>query len=169
MITKQIMICDAIIDMLKIFADTEIGGQYEINYEVLSQYVESIRCVSDYFEANTKEEIYERFTKDIYARLPVWQFLILPEWTRKMVEKSFAEDVKQTEEEFKKKYKCFTCKYFKMQETSIGMFYDCKYEEMNTPITRRFGTYGREHRVHKRQEPFELKKRCNKWEVNENE
>ena len=72
------------------------------------------------------------------------------------------------DKEFKKKYKCFTCKYFKIQETSIGMFYDCQYDKMNTLVTRRFGTYGREHRVYRRQEPFELKKRCKKWESEHN-
>ena len=106
---KTIMITDAIIDILKIFADSEIGGRYEINYEAISDYIESIRCVGDYFECSTKEEIYNRFTEDIYNGLPVWRFLILSDWTSNMVEKSFTAECEAEKERMYKTYKCFTC------------------------------------------------------------
>jgi len=90
---KQLITCSAIIDILRIFADTEIGGQYEIDFEAVCNYLDSMRFGVDYFNCSTAEEIYERFTEDIYNGLPVWRFLKLPEWTMKMVERHFRTNV----------------------------------------------------------------------------
>ena len=111
---KQLMACSAIIEILQIFADSEIGGQYEINYEAVANYIDSIKFSADYFECQTKEEIYERFTEDIYAGLPVWRWLKLSEWTMNMVERTFEDECQAEYRELCKKYKCLTCKYHKV-------------------------------------------------------
>ena len=36
---------------------------YDINFDKVTDYIDSIRCVADYFECNTKEDVYERFRK----------------------------------------------------------------------------------------------------------
>ena len=109
MAPKQLMIISAMIDMLRLFADNEIGGQYEINFDKLCNYIDSIRCVSDYFECDTEEDVYNKFTEDIYNGLPVWRFLILPEWTANMVEKSFNTECQNEYEQLLKTYKCLSC------------------------------------------------------------
>lgn len=124
---KQVMACEAITDILKIFADTEIGGQYEINHQAICDYLDSLKFVHDYFECETKEDVYTTFTQDIYDGLPVWRFLILPEWTKNIVEKSFQDDCKHDFNELAKKYKCLTCKYHSVKQTSIGTMAECTY------------------------------------------
>ena len=54
------MIFSAIIDILTIFADTEIGGQYEFDYDAIDNYIGSFKCGAEYFDYSTKEEIYDR-------------------------------------------------------------------------------------------------------------
>lgn len=155
---KQLMACSAIIEILQIFADSEIGGQYEINYEAVTNYIDSIKFASDYFECRTKEEVYERFTEDIYAGLPVWRWLILPEWTTNMVERSFKDECRAEYRELCKQYKCLTCKYYKVDQTELGVFYECTYEDKHT--SKRLCE-----RSLRREDRFELKKKCKNYEV----
>jgi len=153
---KYLNIYSAIRDILVIFADSEIGGEYEFNNDVIARYLDG-KAIVDFWECNTKEEIYERFTQDIINGYPVWQMLILPEWTKGMIEKSFAEEVNKEEEEAKKIYKCLTCKHFCKSTTRFGMHYSCK-----RPL-KRMGM--RE----PRSGPFELKKACKYYEVADTE
>ena len=54
MTSKHLLIFSAITDILKIFADTEIGGQYDFNYDAIADYLNGLRVVHDFFEYNTK-------------------------------------------------------------------------------------------------------------------
>ena len=104
---KQLMACSAIIDIVRIFADTEIGGQYDVNYNAICNYLDSLKFIIDYSDCDTKEDVYERFTRDVYKGLPIWRFLILPEWTKNMVEASFEQEILNKVN----KYKCLTCNF----------------------------------------------------------
>lgn len=159
--SKQLMIFSAIIDILTIFADTEIGGQYEFDYDAIDNYISSLGCQAEYFDYQTKDEIYAKFTQDIYNGLPVWRFLKLPDWTTNMVEKSFKTECENELEQLKKIYKCLTCKYFHSHRLSAGLIYrECKYEKMQNETKRmcdrRF--------ILKREESFELKTTCDNYE-----
>ena len=158
MTEKQIMACAAIIDILRIFADSEIGGQYEFDYAAIAAYLESFKFAANYFECSTKEEVYERFTSDIYAGLPVWNFLVLPEWTKTMVERSFDAECKATFKELCRKYKCLTCTYYEAQNTELGVLSECKYEQSQP---RRMSE--RWHVLKRRDEPFELQEQCDNY------
>lgn len=158
MAPKQLMIISAMIDMLRLFADNEIGGQYEINFDKLCNYIDSIRCVSDYFECDTEEDVYNKFTEDIYNGLPVWRFLILPKWTANMVEKSFNAECQNEYKQMEKTYKCLTCKYFKEQKTIMGILPKCTYDAGSGRTDLRRTS------AHK---PFNIKKRCKNYEKGE--
>ena len=143
---KQLMVFSAITDILRIFADTEIGGQYEFDFATIAAYLDSFKMATDYFDCSSKEQVYERFTADIYNGLPVWRMLKLPQWTADMVEKSFAVECQQEYKQACKTYKCLTCKYFEMRETEIGVYQKCRH-------TQRI-----------KREPFTIKKRCKNYE-----
>lgn len=153
--TKQLLIYSAILDILKIFADTEIGGQYDFNYEEIANYLNSLKSINDYWECDTKEDIYERFTDDIYNGYPVWRMLKLSPWTAKMVEKSFTDECEKLYQNECKKYKCLTCKYYKIINTMLGPLDNCTYVDP----TKSRGS------IPHRREPFKLKKRCSKYVV----
>ena len=155
---QQIAICEAIIEILKIFADSEIGGQYEIDYKALCDYLNSAKCMVNYFNCGSKEEIYEHFTNECIDGLPVWRFLKLPEWTLNMVEKSFKAECEELHKEMQKKYKCYTCKYFKVRNTELGVLAECKYKE-DEP--KRMSD--RPLRLARQQGPFEPKKSCKNY------
>lgn len=151
---KHLMVCNAIIDILHIFADTEIGGQYDIDYTALSKYLNSLKCVSDYFECETKEDVYERFTEDVYNGLPIWRFLILPKWTKTMVEASFEQECQTEYKIMQNKYKCLTCTFHKVVNTQVGVITECTYKE---PFKERRG-------VPKRKEYNNLKTHCEHYQ-----
>lgn len=154
MLDKQVMICDAIIDILKIFADSEIGGQFELDYTAIGKYLESARSAVDYFECSTKEEVYERFTEDIYAGFPVWRFLVLPKWTMDMVEQSFKSECEQEYQIMQNRYKCLSCKYYSARETMVGILQKCTYKCDSS----------RDHRLpESRETVFQLKKHCKNY------
>lgn len=161
--SKQLMIFSAIIDILNIFADTEIGGQYEFDYDAIDNYISSFKCQAEYFDYQTKDEIYAKFTQDIYNGLPVWRFLKLPNWTMNMVEKSFKTDCENEFEQLKKIYKCLTCKYFHSHRLGVGLIYqECKYEETHkTKLKRQHDGVLKP----RREGAFEMKTRCDNYEV----
>ena len=161
---KHLLIFSAITDILKIFADTEIGGQYDFNYEEIAKYLNSLKSVNDYWSSDTKEEIYETFTKDIYEGYPVWRMLKLTPWTSNMIEKSFTKDCEQLYNEECKKYKCLSCRYYKVINTELGPLDNCTYEEQHTYNISKSSSTGRKHWLPKRKEPFELKTQCLQYE-----
>lgn len=149
--SKQLMVFTAITDILTIFADTEIGGQYEFDYDTIAEYIDSLRMVNDYFECSTKEDVYKRFTQDIYNGFPVWRMLKLPEWTANMVEKMFRGECEAEYEQQKKTYKCLTCKYFKITQTMLGILEQCTFKKEES------------RRLSPRRSPFQIKKRCKNY------
>jgi hypothetical protein len=76
-----------------------------------------------------------------------------------MVEKTFEDECQVEYREMCKTYKCLTCKYYEAQNTEIGVFQNCTYreEQPKRMSDRRFSL--------KRDEPFELKKKCRNYEV----
>lgn len=143
--SKTLNIYNAIIEILTIFADSEIGGEYEFDNDVIAKYLNT-KAIVDYFDCKTKEEIYERFTTDILAGAPVFRMLKIPEWTRTMLEKSFTQTLSEEETKAKKTYKCLTCEYYKEHNTIYGTVLKCEYP---------FDTFKRLER-----ERFRLKKSC---------
>ena len=139
---KQLTIYNAIIDILRVYADTEIGGQYEFNTEAIAEYLKSFACGVNYSECKTPEQVYEKFTQDILIGYPVYDMLILPDWTRNMIIKEYAREAIEAKRELEKTYKCYTCEYF--EEKYIKAFdscvYRCHYKELKNNGT----TGGRE-------------------------
>lgn len=157
---KHLMVFSAIMDILKIFADSEIGGQYEFDYEVIASYIDSYKMATDYFYCKTKDDFYNRFTEDIYNGFPVWRMLKLPKWTYDMVEKTFKSDCEAEFEAYKKQYKCFTCKHYRQKQTDIGVLMSCNFEDSKTSLK---STTGREPHSCNRKEPFRLQEQCNNY------
>ena len=116
----------AITDILKIFAETEIGTTAEIDNAAICQYLRSPQAISDYWEAKTPEDCYDVFTKQVEEGYPIWQLLKLPEFTRQQLEKEFQAEREREEAKRKKKYKCLTCKYLDITKTGFGDIYGCK-------------------------------------------
>lgn len=128
---KTLNIYNAIVDILRIFADTEIGGQYEINNAAVAEYLNSFACSAHFFDENDKETVYQKFTEDILNGYPVYKMLILPEWTMKMMKDLFERERQKEYTEACNKYKCLTCKYLneKYIKTIDDTLYQCFYQE----------------------------------------
>ncbi len=127
---KKYYYFSALIDIAKLFAEREIGSDVEIDIEAAATYVNSFKFVVDYHDYNgvldSKESMYKRITDEIIAGLPIWQLLKLSDWTKSMLERSFAKKIQEAEEIRKKIYKCYTCEYLSVAKTSLGVFEDCK-------------------------------------------
>ena len=104
---------------------------------MVASYVESDKFAFDTFELSTwdKEDVYEYVTNEILDGLPVWQMLKVSDYTKKMLEKSLDVQIAEQRKRLEKKYKCYTCKYFREDDTSLGTFLDCTW----TPKPDRYG------------------------------
>lgn len=147
-LVKQLRFYQGIVDIVKIFGETEIGD-CEVDEEAVAKYVASLKFTSDTWGLESKDEIYQKITDDIINGWPVWEFLKISDWTKQMLEKSFAEEVIKEREELERKYKCYTCKYLNESPTSLGMFRKCM---------RPRGRFEMERRDY-----FEPKKRCKSY------
>lgn len=157
---KEVFYLLAIKDILEIFAEQELGCTYDLNIPVILNYMDSDRFVVNCIEATTKEDIYQLMTDEILNGYPVWDLLVIPEWTKKMLDKGFETKAKIEEENQKKKYKWLTCRSFEENETGFGTFCRCTFKEEKAQRTRHFEL--------KRHGPFELKTICNNYVYDEN-
>lgn len=128
MTPKDLDIYEAITDILRIFADTEIGGEYEFDNKVICEYLESLESTIHFAYDTDKDLIYKRFTNDIIAGYPVWRMLKLPEWTSDMIEKSFTDELTAEFNRLSKVYKCLTCKHQVATRGSTGIQIRCDSE-----------------------------------------
>ena len=122
---RTIMLSNAIQDILKVFAEQEIGCNIEINEKALAEYLDSIKGISDYFEANTKEEMYEIFLNQVLDGYPIWQLLELPEWTKNILEHEFQVELAANKKKAEKEYACLRCKHYSCKETPYGSIQTC--------------------------------------------
>lgn len=126
---------EVITDVLNVFISTEIGTEVEFDNDVIANYINSWSCATHFFDARTKEDIYQQFTDDILNGYPVWQMMKLPEWTKRMVEKTFAAEQADALEKAKKKYKCLTCKFYEENHTEFGVLRLCHNKECDVNKT----------------------------------
>ncbi len=150
----------AIKDILEIFAEQELGCTYDLNIPVIVQYMNSDTFMVKCIEATTKEEIYQIMTDEILNGYPVWDLLIMPEWTKNMLERSFNIRIEKEEEKRKKKYKCLTCKYLDTTTFAGCDIYKCMHDTMTKSRNKRCYEL-------KRDEEFKLKTRCKNYEKTE--
>lgn len=151
---KQLYYFLAVKEILELFAEQEIGPRCEINVGSVLSYVKSMKFVNDTWGLRSKEEIYKLVTDDILAGYPVWQLLDMPDWTRDMIEREFNLKQEQKQKELERKYKCYTCKWFREHNTSAGYLAECKKPKD-----------AKDWRL--RRDYFEPKKRCKYYEKKE--
>lgn len=148
-LVKQLRFYQGIVDIVKIFGETEIGD-CEVDEEAVAKYVASFKFASDTWGLESKDEIYQKITDDIINGWPVWEFLKISDWTKRMLEKSFAEEAIKERQELERKYKCYTCKYLNESQTSLGVLQKCMRPMERFKMERR--------------DYFEPKKRCKYYE-----
>lgn len=126
---RRFFFYSAIIDIVQIFGEAELGS-CEVDEESIVEYCMSYKfSVDNYiYNVNTKEDMYQKITDDILNGMPVWEFLKVSDWTKRMFEKSFVEEKELKYYKLCKKYKCYTCQYYKASETDIGVFEKCIYK-----------------------------------------
>ena len=122
---RTIMLSNSIQDILKVFAEQEIGCNIDVNEKALADYLDSTRGISDYFEANTKEEMYEVFLTQVLDGYPIWQLLELPEWTKSTLEREFQAELDAQKKKAEKEFACLRCKHYRCKETPCGSIQTC--------------------------------------------
>ena len=150
----------AVVEIVQLFGDQELGS-CEVDTEAVAQYVDSFKFSSDMWGFETKDQIYSKLTDDIIDGWPVWQFLKVSNWTKMMLERSFAEKIREERERLEKTYKCYKCKHFQETRTSLGVIEECKWRPPLKPGERDLRPWrwesGREFTPKKKCKHFELK------------
>ena len=126
----------AIVDIVKIFGETEIGD-CEVDEEAVANYINSLKFVDDMWGIASKEDIYKKLTDDIIDGFPVWEFLKISDWSKRMLECSFNNSVEQERKRLEKTYQCFTCKYLEESDTSLGIYRKCHRPKERFEMKRR--------------------------------
>lgn len=133
---KRFQFFSAICNIVQIFGETELGT-CEVDEETVAEYTMSNHFIAHLFSCNTKEEIYEKITEDIVNGFPVWQFLKVSDWTKKRLETTYETEQAKKWEALRKKYYCYTCKYYKAKDTSIGLLEECANKKDRFKLERR--------------------------------
>lgn len=156
-LAKRFFFYSAVIDIVKIFGETELGS-CEVDEEAVAEYCTSNKFVNDNFECTSKEDLYQKITDDIINGMPVWEFLKVSDWVREILEREIISKRKAEYKKLCKKYKCYTCKYYEQFEASFGTLEKCKYVKPIVTIADRFKS--------RRDDDFEVKTKCENYEKN---
>lgn len=122
---RLIKISGAIREILEIFVSQEIGENVEVDEDALAEYMDSYRCIADYFDANTKDKMYEVFLNQVLAGYPVWQLLKLSDWTKNMLIREFNAELEEEKRKAQKTYACLRCKHYSYDDVSLGRIHKC--------------------------------------------
>lgn len=154
MSSKKLNFIAAVFDVVTIFGEIEVGST-ELDLDAIDAYLESPRILNDFWDLRTKEDMYQYLTDDILNGNPIWYFLKLPAWTKKMFDASFLEMVAEEEKERRRKYPCYRdCKFYRVDQVSLGDIEKCTCKELN-PWNKRST------------EPFKPKRKCKYYEEKE--
>lgn len=151
MLKKILKFQSAIHEIVQIYGETELGN-CEVDDDAIAEFCASDRFWSDFYEFSTKEEIYERVTNEILNGFPIWNYLKVSDWTKNMLEKSYNNQLDNDFKELCKTYKCYTCKYFKLENTCFGMHEGCSYPKKKDKMGKA------------KREIFHVKKSCVSYE-----
>ena len=150
---KRFLFFSAVCDIVQIFGETELGS-CEVDEEAVAEYTMSDHFIAHLFSCNSKEEVYEKVTEDILGGFPVWQFLKVSDWTRQRLEHTYATEQTRQWEALCRKYCCYTCKYYRSQDTGIGLLEKCGYKKKDGNSKRDASSWKG------RREAFSPKKSC---------
>lgn len=162
-ILRKYLYFAAVKDIVQLFGEQEVGS-CEVNDLAVANYVESFEFSIEMMLSETevdKEAIYQKVTDDILKGYPIWRLLDVPKWTLNMLERSLNQQVIEERQRLERTYKCYTCKYFIEDDTSIGTIEDCNWEKAHRDPNKRYFDLGRPYGE------FVVKKRCKKWEPKE--
>ena len=148
---KKEMFIVAFVKFAEMWARNNIGNNIEVDIPILVSYVRSERFLFiESWKLETLEECYEIIENKILNGFPIWDFFIIPEWTRNMLNLSFNQEVAEIEKQEQKKFICLrNCKHYSESETMLGLLRKCGKE-----VGGKFG---------ERYE-FKLKRQCKEYE-----
>lgn len=161
-LTRAFELYSVIREIVQLFGEMEIGSGCEVDDEALASYITSNKYIVDFWGVNSKEEKQQKITDDILNGMPVWQFLKVSDWTKKMLERDLANEQEEAYRKLCRKYKCYTCRYMHTHETSFGDISECTYHPEDTSSA---SSKGRERRPDwkLRREAFHPKTRCKNY------
>ena len=129
---RHLQVFNAFCEFLTIFASQEIGD-VELDIDAISNYMCSGRFVMKFGSlatvddsAFTEDDIYQTLEQDILDGMPVWDFFKLSDYTKEILESSFKQEREREFAELQDKYMCYrNCKWYELNNTSVGLFESC--------------------------------------------
>ena len=147
---------------VEVWASEEICSDAEVDFSTVFQDVSSdafhLRHL-DYSAGDDDEverKVLELIEERVIEGFQIWKYLKLPEWTKSMLERSFAVEQESVFEKAKKKYPCLTCGKFKMDRCPLGTRDVCMDEAKVKSLKEK-------HRAERWVFSFEEIKSCESW------
>lgn len=144
---------EAFIGFIEVFASENIGGDFQLDYGKILNYISSHRFeLRDGWEINTLDDCYQMIEQWVLDGEPIWHFLKLSTWTKEMLNREFLSEAALQKQQDMKKFKCLTCANLKTRTCSLGTIYDCKYRQDQR---ERCGCHSRESF-----DPYKIRNNC---------
>ena len=113
-------------EFLEVYSTENIGYSCTLNHKAIAQYLNSNRFLVRFKVGNLdKEAIFKEMEEDVLNGHRIWDLLNLTTWQRRMMERQFEVELEEKHKELKTKYKCPTCKYLNIHNTSFGNIHYC--------------------------------------------
>lgn len=117
---------EAFIRFLDIYAQTEIGEGFELDIMKIALHINSPQFENDdLYAIHSIEDAFRLCESLAVFGLPIWRFLRINEWQRQMLEKSYRQRLKAANEWAAKEKLCYSCIWYREEDTSFGFLQSC--------------------------------------------
>lgn len=122
---QKAMLLESMIKFAENFGNENLG-ECEVDILKILNFADS-----EYFklmlawDCITQDDYFVLIEKMVLEGFAIWDFLKISDWTRKILDKEFAQEEIKREQEIQNKYICYKCQYFSQHETSLGIIYKC--------------------------------------------
>ena len=121
---------EGLIRFLEIYAETEIGGEIELDIAKIALFVNSATFENDdLYSIHTVEDVYRLCEELALLGLPLWRFLKLSDYQKRIFESGYHELLLSLKKKSTDEKSCYGCIWYRETETMFGILRECKRPE----------------------------------------
>lgn len=137
-IERKSVFLEGLIRFLEIYAQTEIGEGMEIDIMKVALYINSPSFENDdLYSIESIDDVYSLLEVLTISGLPVWRFLKLSEYQKRIFEAGYSDLLITAKERVMNERPCYGCIWYKEEESFLGIMRMCNRPRVTIEFHRR--------------------------------
>lgn len=122
---RKALYLDVLVHFMEIYAQTEVG-ECDLDITKIALFINRPAFENDEtYYIKTEEDVYSLYTTLTLEGLPVWRFLKLSDYQKKIFEKGYINSLSERRKAAGKICPCYDCAFYSTINTALGTIYKC--------------------------------------------